>query len=74
MGSAAFETITWVNAVAPDLPDADMTVLVEIDGESEPVWLGFFDGTAWRSVSDGDIFAGTVTGWADMPTGRRPKP
>jgi len=61
------ETITW-HPVAERLPDSDITVMLAIEGVSEPTWPGFWDGRAWRYVSGG-IVAGRVTDWADMPAG-----
>jgi hypothetical protein len=62
------ETITW----RADLPDADMTVLVSLDdADSEPTWVGFFDGERWIDATTGAPFAGNVTAWADMPKGAR---
>lgn len=64
------ETITWHTDPA-DLPDADITVLIELDPDSdasEPVWLGFHDGTGWLDVT-GD--AVEVVSWAHIPKGLR---
>jgi hypothetical protein len=65
------EPLTWhVLAESPeDLPDAELTVVIELDpagDASEPVWLGFFDGTGWLDAM-GD--AVQVIAWADMPKG-----
>ncbi len=60
------ETITW-HEVAEQMPDADMTVLIRLaDDESEPVWLGWWDGERWYDA------LGTVVEmvrWAEMPVG-----
>lgn len=59
------ETLTW-HPVAQELPDADLTVLVNTRGCEEPVWLGFLDGETWRDTDGAEI---DVTHWADMPKG-----
>lgn len=56
--------ITW-KPVAEGLPDSDMTVLAYCPESSEPVWLRFYDGEAWRD-SDG-FYAPSVTHWAELP-------
>jgi hypothetical protein len=63
------ETLHWVSPTPATMPRADTTVLCELQGDSERVWPGFFDGSGWRSVA-GSVFAGKVTGWALWPTGR----
>ncbi len=67
------ETINWhVLAENPaDLPDGDTTVQIETDPDSdasEPVWLGFHDGTGWLDVMGDTV---QVIAWADMPMGTR---
>lgn len=64
------EELRWVNPTPTTMPRADTTVLCELQGDSERVWPGYFDGTTWRSVAGG-VFAGKVTGWAQWPTGRQ---
>lgn len=59
------ETITWRDA-GPDLPDAELTVLVRTEGCGEPVWLGFHDGDVWRDTEGAEI---AVIRWADLPQG-----
>lgn len=65
----------WI-PVAERLPDADLTVLIATDPahHSEPVWLGFHDGEAWREVNGEPAF---VTHWQEMlepPTTGEPAP
>ena len=64
----ATELLRW-HDVGTELPDAEITVLVELSGDSEPVWLGYWTGGRWLNI-EGLPFAGQVTGWADMPAGR----
>jgi hypothetical protein len=63
--------IRWI-PVSDEYPDADATVLVSIDGGSEPVWLGWSDGKRWYDACDGDEFDGRVTHWAKLPLGVNP--
>jgi hypothetical protein len=65
------EPLTWhVLAENPaDLPDADLTVVIELDPDSdysEPVWLGFFDGSGWLDVMGDSV---QVIAWAEVPKG-----
>jgi hypothetical protein len=60
------ETITWFPVDSGQLPDAELTVLVETKGCAEPVWLGYFDGTDWLDIEGTPI---TVVSWAEMPKG-----
>ena len=46
------------------LPDDDITVLADIDGE---VWQAYRDGDTWRDMSGQPIDAARVTYWAHMP-------
>lgn len=67
------ESIEW-RAVADELPDADVTVLVYAPGSDEPVWLGFYDDVYWFAVTgdgygDPDEIAAEVIAWAPMPKG-----
>lgn len=66
------ETIQWVNPTPLTMPDAGDTVLLELQGDSEPTWPGYWDGIAWIS-SDGMPITSSVSGWAHMPKGRTPK-
>lgn len=64
------EQITWVSA--DHLPDVDETVMVTLQGDDEPVWLGFFDGTDWVNATTGGEFFGEVIAWSTMPRGFAP--
>lgn len=61
------ELLTWYRPER-QLPDSDDTLLCALAGDDEPVWPGFFDGDAWRSIHGGE-FVGTVVAWARMPVG-----
>jgi len=50
--------------VTRGLPDADETVLVALIDNSEPVWLGYHNGSAWCDV-EGRIVR--VSHWAPLP-------
>lgn len=54
---------TWIS-VDDCLPDSDITVLVCMTDQSEPVWLGYHDGEKWLSLEGSEI---TVTHWSDIP-------
>ncbi|MGV3483429.1 MAG: hypothetical protein ACO1RT_03305 [Planctomycetaceae bacterium] len=58
-------TITWRDVC--DLPDSDVTVLVNCPDESEPVWLGYWDSHdgVWRCV-EGNVLDRPVY-WAELP-------
>ena len=59
-----------------ELPDAQTTVLIaNLGWSTEPVWIGFYDGTQWVSaegmtlISPSDSGRGDAapTHWAPMP-------
>lgn len=64
------EVITWHSLTVrkPDMPDADITVLLHVKGASEPTWPGFWDGASWFYI-DGSPVSDPVVAWADMPAG-----
>lgn len=62
------ETIEWHQA-SVSLPDADITVMVFAPRSSEPIWLGFFDGTDWYDCSGAKYELIQVVAWAEMPRG-----
>lgn len=59
---------TWTK-VKEGLPDADLVVLVSVQGTSEPVWLGYLDGEDWRYVESTliEVNGAKVIGWSDLP-------
>ncbi|MEY8688358.1 MAG: hypothetical protein AB9M53_00580 [Leptothrix sp. (in: b-proteobacteria)] len=63
--TVATEAIDW--QPISRMPDCDLTLLVSLRDDTEPVWLGYFDGEDWRNATDGGLFAGHVIAWADMP-------
>lgn len=50
--------------VNKELPDADETVLVATIDNTEPVWLGYYDGERWLDVEGIPV---KVAHWAPMP-------
>ena len=54
---------SWVS-VKEQMPDDDLVVMIFSPRESEPVWLGYFDGIEWRAV---DAPAIKVTHWRHLP-------
>lgn len=63
MSKVSYEVIAWRDA-CDQMPDADLTVLIAgpFDGV---VWLGYWDGSDWRSVDGSRI--DQVSYWAEMP-------
>ena len=64
------ELIEW-HDVTDQVPDADTTVLIFAPACSEPVWIGWFDGTEWYDTSGCEL-AGPVLRWAHLPAGGKP--
>jgi len=65
------ESINWV-AVADELPDEGVVVLLFTEGDGEPVWPGYFDevtahGYVWRTAEG--LHIENITHWAEMPAG-----
>lgn len=60
------ELIEW-QEVADRLPDAETSVLYFAPDSSEPVWIGWFDGTDWYDV--GGCIVEDVVRWAHLPAG-----
>lgn len=50
--------------VNKELPDADETVLIATIDNTEPVWLGYYDGERWLDVEGIPV---NVSHWAPMP-------
>ncbi|TWU18021.1 DUF551 domain-containing protein [Allorhodopirellula heiligendammensis] len=63
--AANTEVIRWIDA-SEQLPDADIDVMVKIDDESVPIWIGHHDGEVWYVD---DSWHEAVTHWAEMPFG-----
>ena len=63
------EKLTWT---AGTVPDADQVVLVTLDGDSDPTWVGFWDGETWIDAATGGEFADQVVSWSPMPAGFNP--
>lgn len=66
------ELVRWHSLTTGPMPDADTTVLVELAGDTEPTWLGWWDGAQWLSATTGAVFAGQVVAWAEVVRGRAP--
>jgi hypothetical protein len=60
------QSIQWI-AVADQLPDDDMTVLIA-DTEND-VTLGFHDGDAGWRYCNAALVGDPVTHWAELPDG-----
>ncbi|MGX2038772.1 hypothetical protein ACWJKU_01380 [Methylocaldum sp. MU1018] len=63
------EVIEWRDPNQP--PDAEITVQLSLEGGSDPVWLGFWDGGCWRYIAGTrvDSDGARVLGWAHLPKG-----
>lgn len=72
------EAITWRELPADGMPDAEITVLAEIEypdpaGETE-TWPAWWSGEHWIEAATGDhleIVGRRVVAWSDMPGGSR---
>lgn len=67
---SAIAEIDWQEARVDNLPDADTTVLIELDPATEysdPVFMGYHDGECWRDVHGVQV---DVVSWAHPPAGR----
>ena len=69
------ETITWHELPADGLPDAEITVMMEVlFAEGTETWPGWWSGERWIEAESGtatDVLCGQVLAWADMPAGSR---
>lgn len=67
------ETITWHELPADGLPDADLTVLLEVrdpdETDTTEVWPGWWSGERWVDADGWPIGAERVVAWADVPAG-----
>lgn len=61
------DSSSWI-PVAERLPDDEITVLIALKHDDEPVWLGFHDESGWYSV-DATPLRDRVTHWKPMPEG-----
>lgn len=55
--------VTWSSASEP--PDSELTVLIHIPGDDDPVRRGYHDGSGWFG-QDAQPLSG-VAHWADLP-------
>lgn len=55
----------WI-PVSERLPDDDLTVMISVNGESEPVWMGYYDADHWKETGSGGRVE--VTHWMPLPT------
>ena len=65
-------SVRWIER-GDAYPDADMTVLLAIEDDDTPVWLGFTDGSEWFDACTGERIAGRVTHWAELPMSPNPE-
>lgn len=50
------------------LPDDEITVLIAVRDDDEPVWLGWHDEFGWHSADAGPL-GDKVTHWRPIPAG-----
>lgn len=62
------EAIAWIMA-KNQLPDDEMTVLINTPKLDEPVWLGYYEDGCWYLIDGTALPDNTVIAWADMPAG-----
>lgn len=68
--SAITETLQWRPTSEAGAPDDDTTVLIECEGDDEPV-AGYHSGdSGWLGI-DGMPITAKVTAWAHWPIGPR---
>lgn len=68
------DTITFHELPGDGMPDADLSVLLEVRTPDDPgateVWPGFWSGERWIDAGSGwPIDASRVVAWADQPEG-----
>ena len=66
----AIEQLTWHLVPGPKLPDADTTVLCQLEADDEDCWPGYYDGERWISA-EGFPFTSRVIAWS-QPRGVKP--
>jgi hypothetical protein len=64
------ELLVWHAVPGPRLPDADATVLCQLEADDEDCWPGYWDGERWISA-EGFPFASRVVAWS-APRGVKP--
>jgi hypothetical protein len=62
------ETIHWIDA-SVEMPDDGITVLVQCDSPSCPVWIGCHDGDDGWVYDNGSSIDCPVGYWAEIPSG-----
>ena len=48
-----------------DLPDADVTLLIRTSDDDQPIWIGHYDGEAWRDGA-GEVIIDEILGWMHL--------
>jgi hypothetical protein len=62
------EIITWTPSKT-QLPDDELTVLINTPKLNEPVWLGYYEADCWYLIDGTALADGVVIAWADLPAG-----
>ena len=68
--SVRIECLVWHQVPGPRMPDADATVLCQLEADDEDCWPGYYDGERWISA-EGFPFASRVIAWS-QPRGVKP--
>jgi hypothetical protein len=63
------EIITWTPTKTNQLPDDEITVLINIQDHDEPVWMGYHEDNCWYLVDGTALKADAVVEWAYLPEG-----
>ena len=51
--------------ITDSLPDSEITVLLRLGGQDEPIWIGFHDGANWLTAQ-ADRVEVPVLGWMHL--------
>jgi len=57
------DDVEWIK-VSDRLPDDDVTVLIYVPDDNDPVWLGYTDEDGWRYINGASC---RPTHWAEIP-------
>jgi hypothetical protein len=62
------EIIIWTPTSA-QLPDDELTVMINTPKLNEPVWFGYYEAGCWHLIDGIALADGVVIAWADIPGG-----
>jgi hypothetical protein len=63
----AVQTVVW-HSVDVEMPDDELTVLIALNDDVEPVWFGYHDSEKghWFTPENA-LISSDVTHWAELP-------